>query len=177
MEKAIYVITGVMAAGKSTVAEALSKKLEKCVHLHGDVFRKMIVSGREEMSDNPSEEALNQLNIRYRITANVAKEYYDNGFTVVVQDNYLGDKLTYFTELLRNYQVYVIVLCPSIKTIEQREKNRGKKGYIGFTVDSLYGSFMESTPRIGLWLDTSNMSPEETVNEIIRRADKEGKYR
>jgi chloramphenicol 3-O-phosphotransferase len=176
MEKAIYVITGVMAAGKSTVAEALSKRLEKCVHLHGDIFRKMIVSGREEMCENPSEEALNQLDLRYRIAANAAKEYYDNGFTVVVQDNYLGDKLTYFVELLKNYPVYVIVLCPSIKTIEQREKNRGKKGYIGFTVKSLYEGFMADTPRIGLWLDTSNMSPEETVEEIIRRANNEAKY-
>lgn len=176
MQKAIYVITGVMAAGKSTVAEALSKKLEKCIHLHGDIFRKMIVSGREEMSDNPSEEALNQLHMRYHITANVAKEYYDNGFTVIVQDNYLGDKLMYFVDLLRNYQVYVIVLCPSIKTIEQREKYRGKTGYIGFTVDSLYRSFMDNTPRIGLWLDTSNMSAEETVNEIIKRAENEAKY-
>ncbi|WP_249168596.1 zeta toxin family protein [Alkaliphilus sp. B6464] len=48
MEKAIYVITGVMASGKSTIAEALAKSLDKCVHLRGDVFRKMIITGREE---------------------------------------------------------------------------------------------------------------------------------
>lgn len=53
MEKAIYVITGVMASGKSTVAEALARSLEKCVHLRGDVFRKMIVTGREEKKDMP----------------------------------------------------------------------------------------------------------------------------
>lgn len=176
MQKGIYVITGVMASGKSTVAEALSKKLEKSVHIHGDTFRKMIVSGREEMCESPSEEALNQLDLRYRIAAKAAKEYYDSGFTVVVQDNYLGDKLMYFVELLKNYPVYVIVLSPSIRTIEHREKNRGKKGYIGFTVESLYQSFMENTPRIGLWLDTSSMSPQETVDEIIKRADSEAKY-
>ncbi|NLI61292.1 MAG: phosphotransferase, partial [Clostridiales bacterium] len=42
MEKAIYVITGVMASGKSTVTEILARSLDKCVHLRGDVFRKMI---------------------------------------------------------------------------------------------------------------------------------------
>ena len=54
MEKAIYVITGVMASGKSTVTEILARSLDKCVHLRGDVFRKMIVTGREEMSQWPS---------------------------------------------------------------------------------------------------------------------------
>lgn len=176
MENAIYIITGVMAAGKSTVAEILAKTLEKSVHLRGDIFRKMIVSGREEMCEKPSEEALNQLNLRYRITANAAKEYYNSGFTVVVQDNYLGDKLKYFAELLKDYPVYIIVLCPGIKYIEHREKYRSKKGYIGFTVESLYQGFMENTPRIGIWLDNSNMTPEETAKEIIRRADKEAKY-
>ena len=50
-----------MAAGKSTTAEALALKLDKCVHLRGDVFRRMISSGREEMSTAPSEEAVRQL--------------------------------------------------------------------------------------------------------------------
>ena len=55
-----------MAAGKSTTAEALALKLDKCVHLRGDVFRRMISSGREEMSAAPSEEAVRQLHLRYR---------------------------------------------------------------------------------------------------------------
>lgn len=38
MEKAIYLITGVMASGKSPVAELLASKLGKGVHLRGDVF-------------------------------------------------------------------------------------------------------------------------------------------
>ena len=175
MENGIYIITGVMAAGKSTVAEILANNIDKSVHLRGDIFRKMIVSGREEMCEHPSDEALNQLDLRYRLTANAAKEYYNSGFTVVVQDNYLGDKLKYFTELLKDYPVYVIVLCPSIEAIEHREKIRGKKGYIGFTVENLYKGFVKDTPRIGLWLDTSDMTPEETVSEIIRRSAEEAK--
>lgn len=175
MKKAIYVITGVMASGKSTVAEALARSLEKCVHLRGDIFRKMIVTGREEMCENPSKEALNQLDMRYSITAKAAIEYYNNGFSVVVQDNFLGEKLLDFVELLKQYPIYVIVLNPDIKTIEQREQNRGKKGYVGFTVESLYKIFIEETPRIGLWLDTTNMSIGETVNEILSRAENEAK--
>ena len=173
MDKAIYVITGVMASGKSTVAEALARSVKKGVHLRGDVFRKMIVSGREEMCECPSKEALEQLDMRYQITAKVALEYYNHGFTVVVQDNYLGEKINYFIELLKSYPVYVIVLNPDISAITQRELKRGKKGYVGFTVESLNKMFLSETPKIGLWLDTTEMTVEETVNEIIKRAELE----
>ena len=173
MEKAIYVITGVMASGKSTVAEALAHRLKKGIHLRGDIFRKMIVSGREEMCECPSKEALEQLDMRYKITAKVAREYYDYGFSVVVQDNYLGEKLNYFIRLLQPYPVYVIVLNPDISTITEREQRRGKKGYDGFTVESLHHMFLTETPKIGLWLDTTDLTVEETVSEIIKRAELE----
>ncbi len=42
MKRAIYLITGVMASGKSTVAQLLASRLEKGVHLRGDLFRRMI---------------------------------------------------------------------------------------------------------------------------------------
>ena len=175
MEQGIYVITGVMAAGKSTVAQTLAMRLERCVHLHGDVFRKMIITGRAEMCEHPSPEALRQLDMRYDIAAKVAKAYYDYGFTVVVQNNYLGDRLSYFIRLLKGYPIYVIVLNPDLATIEQRELMRGKKGYGGFSAAGLHRMFLDETPRIGLWLDTSNESVEETVDEILRRAGMEAK--
>jgi len=44
---------------------------------------------------------------------------------------------------------------------------RNKTGYIGFTVEELYDVFMKETPRIGYWLDTSDLSPEQSVENII----------
>jgi chloramphenicol 3-O-phosphotransferase len=175
MKKAIYVITGVMASGKSTVAELLSRSLERCVHLRGDVFRKMIVTGREDMCENPSAEALSQLDMRYAIAAKAAITYYEYGFSVVVQDNFLGEKLLYFVELLGRCTKYVIVLNPDLGAIKQREQNRAKKGYVGFSAESLYRTFLNETPRIGLWLDTSKLSAEETVGEIRKRAHSEAR--
>jgi adenylylsulfate kinase-like enzyme len=46
---AVVLITGVMAAGKSTVAELMAGRLPRAAHVRGDVFRRMIVSGREEL--------------------------------------------------------------------------------------------------------------------------------
>lgn len=163
----IYLITGVMASGKSTVAELLAQRFEKSVHLRGDIFRKMIVRGREEMSETPTGEALAQLDLRYRLAAGAAKEYHKAGFTVVMQDNYYGEKLPFVLNLLEPEPVQAIVLCPGPDVVLQRERQRGKTGYHGFSVENLYQSFMESTPRIGFWIDNSWQTPEETVEQIL----------
>ncbi|MEV7239624.1 AAA family ATPase, partial [Streptomyces sp. NPDC051020] len=55
---AVVLITGVMASGKSTVAQALAERLSRAVHVRGDVFRRMVVSGRAEMVPGAYEEAV-----------------------------------------------------------------------------------------------------------------------
>lgn len=175
MQPGIYIITGVMASGKSTVAELLARRMQRCVHLRGDVFRKMIASGRADMSEHPDACALQQLDLRYRITAGVARMYFDGGFSVVMQDNYYGDKLPYIVELLGGYPLCVVVLCPDKQTVALREAGREKRGYTGFSVESLYDAFMRETPRIGLWLDTTRLTPLQSVQEIEKRAWLEGR--
>lgn len=174
LERAIYLITGVMASGKSTVAELLASKMEKGVHLRGDVFRRMrmIVAGRTEMSAQPSDEAIRQLHLRYRLTADAAKTYYDNGFSVVLQDNYYGEEISRILDMLKGYPVQTIVLCPNVETVKKREKMRGKVGYTGFTVEALYADFMKETPKIGFWLDTSEQSPEQSIADILLHFEK-----
>ena len=39
---AIYLITGPMASGKSTIAELVASSLPKAVHLRGDIFRRYL---------------------------------------------------------------------------------------------------------------------------------------
>jgi chloramphenicol 3-O-phosphotransferase len=175
MKNAIYIVTGIMASGKSTIAELLSRRFDRGVHLRGDVFRRMITSGREEMTQNASEEAVKQLHLRYNLAATAARQYYDNGFSVVMQDNYLCSELDYIITRLNGYTLYVIVLCPSIEAVKQREAGRGKKGYIGFEVEDLYHAFMKETPRIGLWIDTSDLSAEQTIEQIVYRVENEAR--
>ncbi len=170
MQDSIIVVTGVMAAGKSTVAQALAQRFPKAVHLRGDAFRRFIVAGREEMSADASPEALRQLDLRYELAAMAARMYWQAGFTVVVQDNYLGRALGDFTALLGDCPVHCVALCPSVEAVTQREALRGKKGYVGFDVAGLHQMFMEETPRLGLWLDTSELNVEQTVDAILARA-------
>lgn len=165
----VYVITGLMASGKSTVAQLLAERLPRAVHLRGDAFRRMIVSGREDMRDPPTEEALRQLDLRYRLTAGAAHAYHAAGFTVVMQDNYYGDRLPYVMGLLAPLPVRAVVLCPGADTIRAREAARGKTGYGGYDAGQLYQSFMDTTPRLGYWLDTTHLTPAESVDAILAK--------
>ncbi len=169
----IIVITGIMASGKSTVAEALAAQFDKSVHLRGDVFRRMIVSGREEMSQEAGQEAFAQLHLRYKLTAEAAKMYASAGFRVVVQDNFLGKELSTFLDMLKPYTPELFVLCPSIQAVAQREAGRHKRGYVGFTVEDLHRGFMTETPRIGHWIDSSCQTPQQTVDEILQMLQRE----
>ncbi|MCZ0975430.1 adenylyl-sulfate kinase [Streptomyces albulus] len=53
----IVVITGIQAAGKSTVAQALAERLPRAVHLRGDGFRRNIVRGQVGMTPDAGPEA------------------------------------------------------------------------------------------------------------------------
>ncbi|MDL5140942.1 AAA family ATPase [Bacillus atrophaeus] len=174
-ENAIYLITGVMAAGKSTIAQLLSERLEKSVHVRGDVFRKMIVNGEVQMSDTPSKEALEQLLLRHRLAAKAADMYFESGFNVVLQDVIIGPMLGDMVEFIKSRPLYVIVLAPHPDIIAAREFSRPKRGYGKIEILSLEKVLQTETPRIGLWIDSSHITPEETVEEIISGLDKEAK--
>lgn len=44
---------------------------------------------------------------------------------------------------------------------------RGKKGYTDFAIEPLRAAFLRETPRLGFWLETSRLSPQETVGAIL----------
>ena len=164
---AIYLITGPMAAGKSTVARLLAARFERGVYLEGDYFRRSILSGRHEMTPDASPEAIRQLRLRYRLAASAADAYFDAGFTVALEDVVAGPLLGEYQTIIRSRPCHVIVLLPSVDAVAAREADRHSKGYTDWTVEQLYDGFVSTTPRVGMWVDTSYLTPEETVEAIL----------
>ncbi|MGC5037806.1 MULTISPECIES: AAA family ATPase [unclassified Streptomyces] len=164
----VVLITGVMAAGKSTVAQALAQALPRAAHVRGDVFRRMIVSGRAEFVPGAGDESEAQLLLRYRQAAATADAYAEAGFTAVVQDVVLGEHLRTYTGLVRTRPLYVVVLAPRPEVVAAREAERTKTGYgAGWTVGALDEALRTRTPRLGLWLDTSELTVGQTVEAIL----------
>lgn len=167
----VVVITGIMAAGKSTVAQALAERLPRAAHVRGDVFRRMIVSGGQEYEPGAAAEAEAQLRLRYGLSAATADAYAAAGFVAVVQDVILGEQLTSYVDLLRTSPVHVVVLAPRPDAVAAREAGRGKTGYGAWTVEDLDTGLRSGTPRIGLWLDSSDLTVDETVDAILAGLD------
>ncbi|MFI5882193.1 AAA family ATPase [Streptomyces sp. NPDC051554] len=167
MFEGVVLITGVMASGKSTVAQALAERLPRAAHVRGDVFRRMTVSGREDYVPGAGGEGESQLRLRYRLSAATADAYAEAGFTAVVQDVVLGAELPAYVDLIRTRPLHVIVLAPTPATVTAREAGRTKTGYGAWTVEELDRALRAETPRIGLWLDSSGLTVGETVDAII----------
>lgn len=126
-----------MASGKSIVASMLAARLPRAAHVRGDVFRRMIVSRREELSPEATAEPTAQLRRRYRLSAMVADEYARHVWTAVVQDIILGADLGEYVTAVNTRPLYVIVLTPSPTVVASRESLRPKTGYGVWTIDSL----------------------------------------
>jgi adenylate kinase family enzyme len=132
----VIVISGIMAAGKSTVSQLLAERFQYGVHLRGDVFRRMTVSAQA-------------------------------GFTVVLQDVVIGELLREFLDGIETRPRYLVVLTPRPEVIEDRLGDARSN----FSVDELDYELHAFTPRRGLWLDNSDLSPDETVEAILGRLD------
>ncbi|MBF6332678.1 AAA family ATPase [Nocardia transvalensis] len=170
-EAGVYLITGIQAAGKSTVAQALAERLPRSAHVRGDMFRRFVVGGADEMSPDPSPEAWAQLRLRHRLAAQVADGYAAEGFTAVLQDTILAHLLPYTIDQIRTDPLYVVVLAPRPEAVERREAGRTKTAYGTFTVTDLDTSLRTETPKIGLWLDSSDLTVDQTVDEILTRSE------
>jgi chloramphenicol 3-O-phosphotransferase len=165
----VVLVTGISAAGKSTISDLLARRFDHGVHINGDVFRRMVVSGRQEMSKNSSEKAVQQLRLRYRLGAAAADAYHEAGFSVVLQDVTAGDLLSEYVALIKSRPLFVVVLCPRADVVASREAARPKNAYASdqLGVAEWDAVFRRDTPHIGMWLDSSDQRPEETVEVII----------
>jgi predicted kinase len=157
-----------MAAGKSTVAQALAERLPRSVHLRGDVFRRMIVNGQAPMDFTLSATAEAQLQLRYRLAATAARAYFEAGFTVVYQDIVIGPALAEVVALYAELPLAVVVLCPQPAVVAAREAARPKRGYADPAALASFDRVLrEQTPRLGYWLDSSELTVAATVDAIL----------
>ena len=169
----LILVTGIMASGKSSVAQRLAERFTRSVHLRGDTFRTMIVHGRAERKVPLDDEAYRQVELRYAIAADAAAHFLGAGFTVVYQDVVIGEALRRVARDLARHRLHVVVLCPRADVVVTRDRSRHKRAYADFGLVDHYDRVLrEGTPRIGRWFDTSDIEVEDTVLEIL--ADLEG---
>jgi hypothetical protein len=172
---AVWLITGAQASGKSTVADLLARRFERGVHVRGGQFYRWAVRGWVHVGEPGRDHEIQRLlDLRYRLSSTVADEYAAAGFTTVVQDNIYGPDVEAWLDRIAARPRHLVVLRPSAAVLEQRDEHRrqhlGKVAYRGGFTPALNDEHVAATRRdLGLWLDTSDRTPEETVEAILAR--------
>jgi hypothetical protein len=85
----------------------------------------------------------------------------------VYQDIIIGDDLARVIRDLEHQPVYVVVLCPDPAVVAKRDSERSKTAYTTISVEEFDHVLRHATPRLGLWLDTSSQTADETVETIL----------
>ena len=158
----VWLITGVPGAGKSTVARLMASSVGRGVYISGDQVHDMIVNGQVEPDGEPADEAERQIELVERVLCLLARSFADAGF-VPVLDWVVRDKrdLQLYVRGLSGLSLHVAVLTPSTDAVKKRKPQAADRW--AHLTERLTGELRD----VGLWLDSSELSPEETVDRIL----------
>ena len=172
-EPTLFVVSGTQGAGKSTVAQILARRFDPGAWVSADLLQKMIVSGgRWPEGAAMSGTAKRQLWLRLRHACLLGQSFVANGITAVVDDIVIGSGLDELLDHLAGERFVFVMLTPRLEVVRERERGRGTALWEQW--EWLDDEIRTKTRRIGLWLDTSEQTPEQTVDEIVARAWTEG---
>ncbi|HLL68352.1 MAG TPA: AAA family ATPase [Micromonosporaceae bacterium] len=166
------IVSGMPAAGKSTVTGLAARLLPRAARIKADDLNEMILSGRVGYLGQPAEEALRQAELCNRNLCSMAGNFVDFGFTVLV-DQLVENRseLNFLVDLLAPRPVGLVTLAPGPDVCRQRNSTREPDEQFDFTdYDALHDDMRREFDGVGWWFDTSALTPEETAARLVREA-------
>jgi predicted kinase len=176
---AAFLVTGVPGCGKTTVSVELARRFPAAAHISSDLIGSMIVAGRVAPHTPHSDclppgaedggEADRQLLLHARNASLLCDSFFRAGFTPVVDDVVVRKlQLDHYLAHLRSRPLVLVVLVPRHDIVRARDAGRAphKRGLAEqwlFLEEALHAELAG----VGIWMDTSDQSPAQTVDTIL----------
>ncbi|MBV9545220.1 MAG: AAA family ATPase [Chloroflexi bacterium] len=164
-------VTGAPGAGKSTVTRRLAAALTRSAVLDGYVISRLIVSGHVWALGEPADEASRQGALCNDNLCALATNIANAGFTPLI-DTVVPDRaqLDTYRQSLGD-RLRLVVLDPDIGTCVQRNAMRPASDQFFFDgYAELRASMQNGFHELGWWFDTSTLTIDETVKQLLEAA-------
>jgi chloramphenicol 3-O-phosphotransferase len=170
----VLFINGMSGVGKSTVARIIANRFPRSAHINGDEIHNIMVGGRIHPPGKPEDEVQSQLLLRARNMALLADSFFESRvFPILEQCISTHEYLDYLFSRIKARPIAMVVLAPPLETALERDKRRSEKNVAHWYIENYY-EIKQELSDIGLWLDTEDMTPDQTADLIIQRAFSEG---
>ena len=168
----MYVITGQLSAGKSTVARALLARFPFGYHIDVDAIREMVVSGLAGPLDW-TDETTRQFDLAIRGSAALAAVYADAGFAVAVDGALDASTMERaLADAGLDGRWIGVILHPRLDVALERNRARTHKAFDTSILEDAMRAIEEDLSRVAerpVWhrLDNSSDTVEETVDRVL----------
>ena len=157
----LYIITGPAGAGKSTISRKIAESKIKSVLIEGDDIYHQVVGGYVQAWKQG-----NHLDIFWKICIDMIDIYLSNGYTVVFNYIVNPENIKALQDKFKEYKIKFIILITDEETLLSRDKERPKDCQMGERCLTLLNDFKNKNYNKNNFLDTSNLSVNETLEEI-----------
>lgn len=164
MKNKVYLISGTLGTGKSTVTKLLLDRLANAVRIEADDY----LHDTENRNDMNWEDRLEYMwsKVISTATANL-----NNGKNVVI-DGLVEDELPQLAEAFRDQDLYYCILVADEDVLVQRIKGRGDTHSIERSMEVLR-QFISDPEKKPYLIDVSHLTPNQVLEKILELKPKQ----